>query len=79
VSRFCYNEAVVHAPIENIVSWSEADDALEELSAMKSPKPKLAGVKISIKPMTKAEVDKVRPKPSAKGWTKGALDKKTMG
>jgi hypothetical protein len=42
-------------------------------------KPKLAGVKISIKPMPKAEVDKVRPKPSAKGWTKGALDKRTMG
>lgn len=36
---------------------------------MKKSKP--AGVKISIKPLTKAEIDKVRPVPSTKkgdGW-----------
>ena len=33
---------------------------------MKAPKPKIAGVKISIKPMTRAEIDKVRPMPSTK-------------
>jgi hypothetical protein len=39
--------------------------------AVKSPKPKLAGVEISIKPLTRAEIDKVRPVPSTKkgdGW-----------
>lgn len=38
---------------------------------MKTAKPKLAGVKISIKPMTKAELAKVKPVPSTTkgdGW-----------
>ena len=37
---------------------------------MKAPKSKVAGVKISIKPMTKAEIDKMRPMPNTKAGDK---------